>query len=188
MNKPLGGRVCVVMGAAGGMGRTTGIEMARRGANVVVTDINRRGGGEVADEIRADHCLADLKMLHAAAEALLHESLTKLEQDNAEEIGAAGTMEKYLACNAFSRIAEEAIQLHGANGMTSEHSCHLFLKRALLNEYLGSGGAHYDHVIAPAGERAWTGQCLPLPRYLSGTAMLARSSSMRKRFAVQESG
>jgi len=31
----------------------------------------------------------------------------------------------------------EAIQLHGGIGLTDEHSCHLFLKRAMLNLQLG---------------------------------------------------
>ncbi|MBW8755956.1 MAG: acyl-CoA/acyl-ACP dehydrogenase, partial [Sphingomonadales bacterium] len=33
--------------------------------------------------------------------------------------------------------AEEAIQLHGGIGLTDEHHCHLFMKRAMLNLQLG---------------------------------------------------
>jgi NAD(P)-dependent dehydrogenase (short-subunit alcohol dehydrogenase family) len=53
VNRSLEGRVCVVTGAASGMGRATAIEMARRGARVVVTDINRGGGADAVDEITA---------------------------------------------------------------------------------------------------------------------------------------
>jgi NAD(P)-dependent dehydrogenase (short-subunit alcohol dehydrogenase family) len=53
MSRSLDGRICIVTGAASGMGRATVIEMARRGARVVVTDINQRGGEEAAEEIRA---------------------------------------------------------------------------------------------------------------------------------------
>ena len=53
MSKSLDGRICVVTGAASGMGRATAIEMAQRGARVVVTDIDQRGGGEAVDEIKA---------------------------------------------------------------------------------------------------------------------------------------
>jgi NAD(P)-dependent dehydrogenase (short-subunit alcohol dehydrogenase family) len=46
------GEVAVVTGAGRGMGRTHALELARRGAKVVVNDIG--GAGEVADEIRAE--------------------------------------------------------------------------------------------------------------------------------------
>lgn len=45
------GEVAVVTGAGRGMGRTHALELARRGAKVVVNDI--QGAQEVADEIRA---------------------------------------------------------------------------------------------------------------------------------------
>ena len=45
------GEVAVVTGAGRGMGRTHALELARRGAKVVVNDI--RGAQEVADEIQA---------------------------------------------------------------------------------------------------------------------------------------
>ncbi|MGH3245222.1 MAG: SDR family NAD(P)-dependent oxidoreductase [Trebonia sp.] len=46
------GEVAVVTGAGRGMGRTHALELARRGAKVVVNDIS--GAGELADEIAAD--------------------------------------------------------------------------------------------------------------------------------------
>ena len=41
-------KVCVVTGASGGIGRSTAIEMGKRGAKVVVTDVNDDGGGETS--------------------------------------------------------------------------------------------------------------------------------------------
>lgn len=94
------------------------------------------------------HRCADLKALIAGAEALLLDSLDRL--DAADEDGAEaeimGKGVKQLACAGYSKVAEEALQLHGGIGMTSEHACHLFLKRALLNENLGGSG--YDLDIA----------------------------------------
>jgi NAD(P)-dependent dehydrogenase (short-subunit alcohol dehydrogenase family) len=46
------GEVAVVTGAGRGMGRTHALELARRGAKVVVNDIN--GAQEIADEIKAE--------------------------------------------------------------------------------------------------------------------------------------
>ncbi|MBU6392977.1 MAG: SDR family oxidoreductase [Sphingomonadales bacterium] len=42
----LDGKVALVTGAAGGIGRATAIAFARSGANVLVCDVNEAGGGE----------------------------------------------------------------------------------------------------------------------------------------------
>jgi alkylation response protein AidB-like acyl-CoA dehydrogenase len=84
------------------------------------------------------HRCADLKALTEGAEALLFDSLGKYSaQFEADPPSLAGMAAKQLACAAYTAVAEEALQLHGGIGMTAEHACHLFLKRALLNEHLG---------------------------------------------------
>lgn len=87
------------------------------------------------------HRCADMKTLIAGADALLLDSITGISSGDlaAAEAGIAATKAKLLACSAFSRVAEEALQLHGGIGMASEHPCHLYLKRAMLSEHLGSG-------------------------------------------------
>ena len=82
------------------------------------------------------HRRADLKMLSSAADALLTDSLNRLGDDAAEN-QLLGEIAKYVACSSYRQVAEEALQLHGGIGMTSEHTLHLFLKRALLDEHLG---------------------------------------------------
>ena len=78
------------------------------------------------------HRCADLKIELGAAEALLWARAGD-EAATTTDIGAA----KVLACDIFRKIAEEAIQLHGGIGLTDEHNCHLFMKRAMLNLQLG---------------------------------------------------
>lgn len=89
------------------------------------------------------HRCADLKALSTAAEALLLDNVARagdrLDTIEAETLGKAA---KRLACSAYATVAEESLQLHGGIGMTEEHACHLFLKRALLNEHLGRGDCY----------------------------------------------
>ena len=88
------------------------------------------------------HRCADLKALTAGAQTLLQSSLLGVVGYSGDvELCAGAEMKglaaKNLACSAFATVAEESLQLHGGIGMTSEHHCHLFMKRALLNEHLG---------------------------------------------------
>lgn len=97
------------------------------------------------------HRCADLKALTAAAEALLSDSLARLGNATADaEAELKAKAAKSLACSVYFKVAEEALQLHGGIGMTSEHACHLFLKRALLNEQLGWRSDRYALDIAAA--------------------------------------
>jgi alkylation response protein AidB-like acyl-CoA dehydrogenase len=48
----------------------------------------------------------------------------------------AALQARLLATQAFRTVAEDGVQLHGGVGFTWEYDCHLFLKRALVNELL----------------------------------------------------
>lgn len=97
------------------------------------------------------HRCADLKMQLAAADALLQQNLAHVgESVDSTMARLAATKAKYLACTVFAKVAEEALQLHGGIGMAVEHSCHLFLKRAMLNEHLGGAQGRYAADIAEA--------------------------------------
>jgi NAD(P)-dependent dehydrogenase (short-subunit alcohol dehydrogenase family) len=68
----LNGKVGLVTGAASGIGRASALAMAREGAAVVVSDINRRGGEETAEAVRkaggrAHFEAADVTDEHAVA-------------------------------------------------------------------------------------------------------------------------
>jgi len=94
------------------------------------------------------HRCADLKATIEAAEALLQENLSRLSWDDlagAQDLGRAACE---LASAAYTTTAEESLQLHGGIGMTEEHVCHLFLKRAMLNEHLGRPRESYARELA----------------------------------------
>lgn len=83
------------------------------------------------------HRCADRAVSLAAAEALLLANL-RIYDCGGQEGVALAMMAKSIASSAFRSVAEDAIQLHGGIAMTSEHPSHLFLKRALLNEHIGT--------------------------------------------------
>lgn len=84
------------------------------------------------------HRCADLRVNIGLAEALLWQEAS--EPASLARSGAA----KAMACRIFKKTAEEAIQLHGGVGLTVEHPCHLFLKRAFLNAALGGDANHWE--------------------------------------------
>lgn len=90
------------------------------------------------------HRVADLKIAHRAAEALLWNRATGTP--SLAEMGAL----KAHCTTVYARIAEEAIQLHGGIGLTLEHPCHLFLKRAFLNRTLGGDADYWEEVAGRA--------------------------------------
>ena len=92
------------------------------------------------------HRCADLKIAIAAAEALLWQRAGDADASTAD-LGAV----KALASDVYRMVAEEAIQLHGGIGLTEEHTCHLFMKRAMLNLQLGGD---LDHWREAAGRQA----------------------------------
>lgn len=89
------------------------------------------------------HRCADLKVAIAQAAALLTDTLATIERGDGDAVLLAQSA-KALASKHFRLVAEEALQLHGGMGMTEEHPCHLFLKRALLNEHLGTADDDCD--------------------------------------------
>lgn len=83
------------------------------------------------------HRCADLKAQTEASDALLKNSLASIADLADESAELTGLKLKQFVSSAFSTVAEDSLQLHGGIGMASEHDCHIFLKRAMLNQFLG---------------------------------------------------
>jgi alkylation response protein AidB-like acyl-CoA dehydrogenase len=84
------------------------------------------------------HRCADLRTAISLADALLWQGAA-----TGPTLRQAGAL-KAQACRVYKQVAEEAIQLHGGIGLTHEHPCHLFLKRAFLNCALGGDADHWE--------------------------------------------
>ncbi len=92
------------------------------------------------------HRCADLTTHVEAAEALLMANLDLLAAGG--DATALACAAKELSAGTYTLVADESLQLHGGIGMTSEHDCHLFLKRAMLDEHLGRGQGAYAELLA----------------------------------------
>jgi alkylation response protein AidB-like acyl-CoA dehydrogenase len=92
------------------------------------------------------HRCASLRIRQKAAEA----SMLRAKEATGEAFelpSAAASIAKFQACDAFHAIAADSIQLHGGIGFTWENPCHLFLKRAKLNQVIfGNSASHQDRV------------------------------------------
>lgn len=85
------------------------------------------------------HRVADMKTWLAAAEALFWSRAG----DPAADGIAMGALKAHATTVAWA-IVEDAVQLHGGIGLTSEFYCHLFLKRVMLNAALAGDAARHD--------------------------------------------
>ncbi|PEQ11050.1 acyl-CoA dehydrogenase [Novosphingobium sp. PC22D] len=74
------------------------------------------------------HRAADCKIRVVSSEAMLW-GRARDETVSYVQMGALKTH----AAECFQWVTEEAIQFHGGIGLTEEHQCHLFMKRAMLN-------------------------------------------------------
>ncbi|HEX7874124.1 MAG TPA: acyl-CoA dehydrogenase family protein, partial [Sphingobium sp.] len=89
------------------------------------------------------HRCADLKTIISAAEALLWTHAADGHTAPLTQPVKAGALKAH-AARVYHIVAEEAVQLHGGIGLTEEHQCHLFLKRATLNESLGGSADQWN--------------------------------------------
>lgn len=104
------------------------------------------------------HRAADHKVdLEVARGALRNATAAFAANERADVIALAGGA-RLIAEQAYRYMAEDAVQLHGGIGFTWEHDCHLFLKRAILNELIGGRARERRDRIAPAVIEKMAGQ------------------------------
>ena len=92
------------------------------------------------------HKLADMSLALERAAAAVHYAAMTVDAADPERTKACHVA-KAAAGEAARRIAKDGIQIHGGIGYTWEHDLHLFLRRAIADEYLfGSTGWHHDRL------------------------------------------
>lgn len=85
------------------------------------------------------HRAADMAAMLAINELLVDEAIEAVASAVQPDLWAP--LAKAGAADAYAHIAGDCLQLHGGIGFTWEHDCHLFLKRARLNQVLGGTSA-----------------------------------------------
>ena len=72
------GKVAVITGAAQGFGKLLAKELAKRGAKLVISDINEAGVHKVADDIKAKISIPLIHIADATAQVLQADGITKV--------------------------------------------------------------------------------------------------------------
>jgi len=93
------------------------------------------------------HRVAELKTGLEMARGLVAAAVARAGDTDAALWAA---MAKSIACEAYHRIAGEAVQMHGGIGFTWEHQAHLYLKRATLDRALFGDTATLEDRVAAA--------------------------------------
>jgi alkylation response protein AidB-like acyl-CoA dehydrogenase len=93
------------------------------------------------------HRCAEHKVAIEAADALVRDAVERWARD-APDAALSAALAKALACDVYATVATDAVQLHGGIGFTWEHVCHLYLKRAKLNQTLFGGSAGHRDLAA----------------------------------------
>jgi len=93
------------------------------------------------------HLCADMLTEAEAARSAAYYGLWALAADS-EDVPLAASLAKVYCSAAYSKIAGDAIQVHGGIGFTWEHPAHLYFKRAKSSEVMFGTPARHRDVLA----------------------------------------
>jgi alkylation response protein AidB-like acyl-CoA dehydrogenase len=93
------------------------------------------------------HRCSGMLVLVEQARAVAYHAIEASAGD-AIDLRRAASLAKAFCSTAYTRIANDNIQVHGGIGFTWEHPAHLYLKRAKSSELMFGDPAHHREVIA----------------------------------------
>jgi alkylation response protein AidB-like acyl-CoA dehydrogenase len=100
------------------------------------------------------HRCADMLVLVEHARSTAYHAAWAL-QDGTDDPELAIGIAQATCSEAYQRVAEDTVQLHGGIGFTWEHSAHLYLKRAVTDAaLLGSAAEHRERIAELVLDRA----------------------------------
>lgn len=129
-----------------------GIAGSARDMGVDYAKLREQFGKPIGSFQALKHRAADLKVKVEMARQLVDAAIPRAGDADA---ALWASMAKFTACHAYAAVAAEMVQMHGGIGVTAEHSAHLYLKRASLNEAIfGSSALHQDRAAEALMARA----------------------------------
>jgi len=165
------GKVAIVTGGASGIGRALCEELARRGAIVVVADINFDGAGAVASAIR----LAGARATAAALDVTCVEEVERLVDDT---VRAHGRLD-YMFNNAGIGVGGEVRDLtldHWRKCIDINLWGVIYGTRAAYQSMLRQGSGHIVNTASAAG---LVGEPGLAPYSVTKSAVIALSTALR---------
>ncbi|MCP4005425.1 MAG: SDR family NAD(P)-dependent oxidoreductase [bacterium] len=125
--KQLQNRVAVITGGASGIGRALALELAGRGCDLALVDLNRAGLDEAAERARA----SGRKVSTHIADVADRERMAKLPEEVLAEHGRVHILANNAGVNASGAIGEISVEdfewVIGINFWGVVHGCHFFL-------------------------------------------------------------
>jgi alkylation response protein AidB-like acyl-CoA dehydrogenase len=93
------------------------------------------------------HACADMLTQVEAADSAAYYAAWQV-QDGGAEITSSALLAKVECSEAYARVAESALHVHGGIGYTWEQDIHLYLKRARASQYLFGDPNHHRELLA----------------------------------------
>lgn len=111
-----------------------GVAKAALDLTLAYAKVREQFGTPIGSFQAVKHRSVDMFVKVQSAEVLIEEAITRF---------GSGAPEAYLrakaaGCEAAAEVTRSALQSHGAVGYTWEHPCHLLVRRAKLNQVLGT--------------------------------------------------
>lgn len=129
--KQLNGRVAVVTGAAGGIGRATSIALAREGCKLAISDVNLEGLEETAEAIRG----AGGKVCTHEVDVADKQRMLRYVDQVMDEFGGVNVLVNNAGVTVTARFEEHTIEefewLFGINVWGVVYGCKFFLPHLL---------------------------------------------------------
>ncbi|MDV3136392.1 hypothetical protein M1248_30910 [Mycobacterium sp. 29Ha] len=97
------------------------------------------------------HKCADIRMWVQSATAATYYAAMAIDAQTSDHARAV-SVAKVCASDAITRVAGEALQLHGGVGFTWEHDLHLNLRRARTNALLYGDATHHQELLCKSSE------------------------------------
>jgi NAD(P)-dependent dehydrogenase (short-subunit alcohol dehydrogenase family) len=145
--RSLAGKTALVTGAGSGIGRATALAFARRGAALVVCDVNERGLGETEAAIRA----LGRDVLARRVDVASAEAMAAFADEVHAQVDAVDVLMNNagvgLGAGLLHTTLEDWRWIVGINVMGVVHGCHVFVPAMVRR---GRGG-HVVNVASAAG-------------------------------------